>query len=252
MALRPLSPIRQAHYVQVFPLKLEPFCKLFADLGSTNKSATSPFFSFSPTLALFSPPPFPFPQSLRQIWQKLSFLSFCAIKLQWVPGHLFLPKNDTADELARRGALLYLSAISCSLSPLISRIHSCLFSDWRRTVSFKFFDPQIPSISTEKLVVPHFARCVLSRLCCNGYSLLLSSYLSRIDRIENPLYSACGHLFQNNSHLILHCPATNSLRHSLFGGSLSRYNLWSRPGEVARFLGVHGLPLCPHPSEGVG
>ena len=45
------------------------------------------------------------------------------------------------------------SAVPCSLSPLISRIHSYLFSDWRRTVSSKFFDIQIPSNSTEKLVL---------------------------------------------------------------------------------------------------
>ena len=60
------------------------------------------------------------------------------------------------------------------------------------------------------------ARCVLSRLRCNGHSLLLSSYLSRIGRIENPSCSACGHSFQDTSHLILHCPATDSLRRSLF------------------------------------
>ena len=77
---------------------------------------------------------------------------------------LILPGNDAADELARRGALLAPSAVPCSLSPLISRIHSRLISDWRRTVSSKFFDTQVPSISTEELVLPRHARCVLSRL----------------------------------------------------------------------------------------
>ena len=144
---------------------------------------------------------------------------------QWVPGHLFLSGNDPADELARRGALLAPSAIPCSLSSLISRIHSCLFSDWRRTVSSKFFDTQVPSISTEELVLPRHDRCVLSRLCCNGHSLLLSSYLSRIGRIENPSCSACGHSSQDTSHLILHCPATDSLRRFFFGDSLSLYDL---------------------------
>ena len=38
------------------------------------------------------------------------------------------------------------------------------------------------------------ARWVLSRLRCNGHSLLLSSYLTRIGRIENPSWNACGHL----------------------------------------------------------
>ena len=41
VALRPLFPFRQAQYVQVFPLKPAPFCKLFAGLGSTIKSAIS-------------------------------------------------------------------------------------------------------------------------------------------------------------------------------------------------------------------
>ena len=47
---------------------------------------------------------------------------------------------NAADKLARRAALLASYAIPCSLSPLISRIHSCIFSDWRHTVSSKFFD----------------------------------------------------------------------------------------------------------------
>ena len=151
-----------------------------------------------------------------------------------------------------RVVLLAPSAIPCSLSPLISRIDSCLFSDWRRTVSSKFFDTQVPSISTEELVLPRHARCVLSRLRCNGHSLLLSSYLYRIGRIENSSCSACGHSSQDTSHLILLCPATDFLPRSLFGDSLSLYDLWSRPWKVVRLLGLHGLPPCPHPSEGVG
>ena len=157
--------------------------------------------SRSALATLSSPPSFLLSQTLWQIWQELSSLSFCSIRLQWVPGHSFLPGNNTDDEQAR--ALLVPSAIPCSLSPLICCIHSHLFSDWRRTVSSKFFDTQVPSISTEELVLPRHARCVLSRFCCNGHSLLLGSYLSRIGRTENPSGSACGHSSQDTFHLIL-------------------------------------------------
>ena len=106
-------------------------------------------------------------------------------------------------------------------------------------------------LSTEELVLPGHARCVLSRLRCNGHSLLLGSYLSRIGRIKNPSCSACGHPSQNISHLIPHCPATDSLCCSLFGDSLSVYDLWSILWGVAQLLELHGLLPCPHPSEGV-
>ena len=145
---------------------------------------------------LSSPPSFLLPQSL---WQELSSLSSCPIRLQWVPGHSYLPGNNAADKLARWGTLLTPSAIPCSLSPLISRIHSCLFSDWRRTVSSKIFEIQVPAIFTEELVFHRHARCVLSPLRCNGHSLLLSSYLSRIGRIESYSCSACGHLSSHSA-----------------------------------------------------
>ena len=169
-----------------------------------------------------------------------------------VPGHSFLPGNDAADELARRGALLAPTAIPCSLSPLIARIHSRLILDWRRTVSSKFFDTQVPSISTKELVLPRHARCFLSRLRCNGHSLLLGSYLSRIGRIENPCCSACGHPSQDTSHLILHCPATTlCATHSLATLCLATTS-GPDPGELAGFWGSMVFRHALIPRKGSG
>ena len=177
-------------------LKPVPFCTLFAGLGSTNKSAIFLLFSYL-TLALPSPPCLflylSFYLNLSGRSGKNCFLSTCSIRLQLVPGHSFLPGNDAADELDRQGAPLVPSAIPCSLSPLTSPIHSSLFLDWRRTFSSKFFNTLVSSISTMELMLPRYTRCVLSRLRCNEHSLLLSSYISWICRIENPSCKACGH-----------------------------------------------------------
>ena len=219
VALRPLFTFQQAHYAQVFLLKPAPFRKLFAGLTNTIRPATF-FFSYL-TLVLSSPPFLLLPQSLWQIWQELSSFSSCSIRLQWVPGHFFLRGNNAADKLDRWGALLVPSAIPCGLSPLISRIHSCLFLDWMHTVSSKFFDTQVPSISTKEHVLCHHTCCVLSCLCCNEHSFLLSSYLSRIGRIRNPSRNTCRHSSQDSSHLILHCLAMDFLHRSLIGDALS-------------------------------
>ena len=141
VALRPLFPFQQGQYAQVFLLKPAPFCTLLAGLGSTSKSAT--FLLLSDSRSVLS--------SIFPLYLKLCgrsgrncllspVLSGCNgspdTRFSWgTTGHFsWTLGNDAADELARRSALLALSAISYSLSPLISRICSSVFSNWRRTV----------------------------------------------------------------------------------------------------------------------
>ena len=120
------------------------------------------------------------------------------------------------------------------ISLLISLVSTLLFSRTGGvlTVSSKIFDAAVPLISTEKLVLPRHVRCVLSRLRCNGHSLLLSSFLSRNGRIKSPSCSACGHL---TSHFALSsyrlCAA-----HSLATFCLSMTS-GPGPGELTGFWG---------------
>ena len=149
VALRPFFAFRQAQYVQVFllmPAILHALCWSWQHQQVCHFSSIIRL-SLCPRHPVVSSI-FPFTSiclwQIWQIWQDLSFLFSSFIRLQWVFGQSFLRRNNAADELARQGALLEPSAIPCSVSPLISHIHFCLFSDWRRTVSSKFGFPQFP------------------------------------------------------------------------------------------------------------
>ena len=172
LALRPPFSLQQAHYVQVF--SAEACAILQALCWSLQLPQVCHFFSLlllsdsrSVLAALFSPPSFLLSQILLQIWQELSSLYSCSIRLQWFPRHSFLPGNKAADELARWGALF----VSLQSLVALSLVSTLIFS---QTGGVLFFDTQVSSISTEELVLLCPAPSVLSRLRCNGHSLLLS------------------------------------------------------------------------------
>ena len=160
MAMSPHFPFQQALYAQVSLLKTAAFGKLFASLGSTNKPDSSLTHALSlPLCLLFR----------LSFYLNLSGRSGrnCPLSPPILSGY-----NGSRDNrFSRKTTRLmswpdgerYLRPLQSLIVSLlfISRIHSFLFSDWRRTVSSKFFDTQVPSISTEELVLPRHARCVL-------------------------------------------------------------------------------------------
>ena len=211
MALRPLFPFQQAQYVEVCTI-LHALCRFWQHqqafhfssllLLSDSRSVLTTLFSLhlsiylnlisrncllcSPVLSGYNGSP-----DTRFSWETMRLMS-------WPGGERYLHPLQ-----------------SLVVSLLLSLLSTLLFS---RTVGL---------LSHRNSLIhrfPHFSlrslcslvtRAVLSRLHCNGRSLLLSSYLFRIGRIENPSCSACEHSSQNISHFILHCPATHSLRRSL-------------------------------------
>ena len=79
VALKPLLSFLQAQYAQIFLLKPAQFCKLFAGLGSTNKSAFSLLLLYnsrSVLTTLSSAPSFLLPQSLADLARTVFSLLF--------------------------------------------------------------------------------------------------------------------------------------------------------------------------------
>ena len=117
--------------------------------------------------------------------------------------------------------------------------------DWSRAASSKFFDTQVPSVSTEELVLPCHARCVLSRQRCNGHSLQLNSYLTRISRSENLSCSSSGHL--TKSSFISFCIV--QFRALCAACSLAKFSLSKTynkgPGEFSGFYILQSSAILP-------
>ena len=132
-----------------------------------------------------------------------------------------------------------------------AKVRYSQYHNWRRHISHFYMNHQAPEVSLEELLLSRSIRCKLSGSHCHGHILLLPSYLHTISRKENFACSACGHPLQDLNYLLLDCPASEPLRKSIFGSSLSILDLWSRPWGVARLLGLRGVPPRPHPSEGV-
>ena len=74
--------------------------------------------------------------------------------------------------------------------------------------------------------------CSLSHLSCNRHSTLLATYLHRIGQDKTSSCSNCGSESQDMFHLLLVCPALDSLCLAIFGHSLTILDLWSCPWEV--------------------
>ena len=220
-------------------------CKFQSVLFLTDSQSALSILSSAPSYLL--------PESLGNVWSLTSSLSnSTTLSFQWVPGHAGLPGNEKADLLAKAGVSLPTDAIPCPLLPVVVKVRYSQYHKWRRHIHHSHLNFQNPEVSSEELLLSRPIRYELSRLYCHGHSLLLSSYLHRISRKENFACSACGHPLQDLNHLLLDCFASEPLRKSIFGSSLSILDLGSKPWGVARLLGLRGVSPRPHPSEGVG
>ena len=177
MALRSSFAFPQAQCVPVSLIKPAPFCKLSADFGSTTKCATVLPFSSSQTLALFS---LHFP--LRRPFSSLTLSSIPRKNYPLPPFILFGYNEHPATHFFLIITLPMSSpdeARCCSylqpdvVSFLLALISLILLLSRKRTISSKFFDTKIASVSLTCTFLS--ACCVFSGLRYNKRKFLTNS-----------------------------------------------------------------------------
>ena len=89
---------------------------------------------------------------------------------------------------------------------------------------------------TSKIVAKKWSQNIVSSAFLSEKPMitfyLLSSYLRRINLSEASSCGSYGHHTQDLHHLLLNCPASESLWRAIFGSLLSLFDLWSRPCGV--------------------
>ena len=251
VALRPLFPFRQAQYAQVFPLKPAPFCTLFAGLGSTIKSAIFLLFSSCLTLVLFSPP--------CPLLHLSSYLKLCGRSGR---NCLFSPSvpldyNGYPDTSFSWGTTQLMSLpdgvryLRPPLSLVVSLLLPLVLSRTGGVLSHRsILTHRFPS--TEELVLPRHALCVLSRLRCNRHSLLLG--LTSLGLAELRILPAAPADTRLRTPLISFC--TLQLRTLCAARSLATLCLFTTsgpdPGELPGFWGSMVFRHAPIPRKGSG
>ena len=211
MTPRPHFPIRLAQCVQAFLLKVAPFYKLSVGLGSTDK----------PSLKTLAMSFLHFPHLRPPFYLTLSgtFGRNCPFSPPFLFGHngspaanFFRPKSWPND-------------VRCSIHLQFHVVSLLLFhvSTLLSTVSFNFFDLQIPSMCAEEFMFPRHARCVMSETGTAFYPALTSP--------EPRILHAAPAVIRLMALLMSFCTVQlRTLRRSLFGYSFSAYDLRSRFG----------------------
>ena len=152
-------------------------------------------FSVSLTLALSSPP---CPLFRLSFYLNLSGRSGrnCLLSSSVLSDYNGSPNTRFSQETTRLMSWSEGERYSC---PLQSFVVSLLFSRIGSVLSYLNSSTHRGSIDFHLETCAPSSRSALSRFRCNGHSLLLSSYLSKIGSIENSCCRVCGHLSSHSA-----------------------------------------------------
>ena len=156
------------------------------------------------------------------------------IDIQWVPGHMDIPKNELADKFANEATELGDDAQLSSLKAakaVIKRTLKDKPSSHARTAAVY---ANHSTAKDGKTLTNRRDAVMLARLIA-GHSMQLAAYRHLMDPTTDPGCPKCLQDNQTLEHWLLECPPTLSTRQSIFGDTNTELSvLTDDPIELAK------------------
>ena len=137
------------------------------------------------------------------------------MKVQWIPGHSDIPRNELANEAAKKVAKLQGQGRKISIASA-------------RLLANKSIPDPPPSHARSGLVYSKKSKSreaeVKSRSdqvnlarVRSGHHLMFGETRHRYNQEEDPSCPRCGHDIEDMTHWLLECPGTMAARRDIFG-----------------------------------
>ena len=168
--------------------------------------------------------------------------------LQWVPGHTDIAGNEKADRLSKKGSLQEQPMKPAPYKTTRQIIRHNYREEWMNQWAtgqtgravYRHMDRTKPNDSIRSL--SRKDQVAIFRL--RTQHLPLNQHLNRINPEHPPMCPLCNAQFETTSHLLLHCPNLQDLRHQFLPPSPDINNtLYSTSDQLKRTSSYYFMAL---------
>ena len=175
----------------------------------------------------------------QQLHNSLRTLSDNRVVLQWVPAHVDIAANETADRLAKAAAKLPQPHFSTTYKEVKTLLKQKQKSAWR--LKNNGYDPQKDQINT----LDRRTQTTIFRLRTGHFGL--RKHLKRLVGLADSAHCECGSEEQTPEHILQTCPHLETVRQQFWPEDTEvGTKLWGQAADLQRtadFLAATGLRI---------
>ena len=157
-----------------------------------------------------------------------------SIKFIWIPSHIDISGNDSADELAKKGTYMDQTEIPVIDKIIRSKIKARKWEITHERARAIYTTRRCPKMDVEKLWPRDVRRCF--QQLRTGHSKFLKNYRYIIDLEDDPFCDCEMNEEETTEHILCRCPALTAQRQRHFEGEVDVTMMSTEPETCRKFL----------------